>query len=230
MRVLSIEPDGATAQSITLMLRSEGFVVQHTDLGEEGIDLGRLYDYDVILLALNLPDISGYEVLHVLRRSNVKTPIVILSGLAGIEDQVKGLGMGADAYLTKPFHKDLLVAHMYAVVRRSKGHAQSIVRAGDLAVNFSTRRVHIRNQEIFLTGKEYQLLELLAIRLGTTVDKAMALMHLYGDNQPEGKIIDVFICKIRKKIEGVAGEIEYIETVWGKGFRLRSPIVEASAA
>jgi DNA-binding response OmpR family regulator len=100
MRVLLIEDDSATAQSIELMLKSEGFNVYTTDLGEEGVDLGKLYDYDIILLDLNLPDMSGYEVLKSLRVSKVGTPILILSGLAGIEDKVKGLGFGADDYMT----------------------------------------------------------------------------------------------------------------------------------
>lgn len=114
MRVLLIEDDSATAQSIELMLQSEGFNVYKTDLGEEGVDLGKIYDYDIILLDLNLPDMSGYEVLKTLRVSKVQTPILILSGLAGIEDKVRGLGFGADDYMTKPFHKDELVARIHA--------------------------------------------------------------------------------------------------------------------
>src|ERR1700681_3235732 len=98
MRVLLIEDDSATARSIELMLKSEGFNVYTTDLGEEGVDLGKLYDYDIILLDLNLPDVSGFEVLRTLRVSKVRTPILILSGLGSIEDRVKGLGFGADDY------------------------------------------------------------------------------------------------------------------------------------
>ena len=143
MRVLLIEDDTATAQSIELMLKSEGFNVYTTDLGEEGVDLGKLYDYDIILLDLNLPDMSGYEVLKTLRVSKVNTPILILSGLAGIEDKVKGLGFGADDYMTKPFHKDELVARIHAVVRRSKGHAQSVITTGDLVVNLDTKTVEV---------------------------------------------------------------------------------------
>src|SRR5215831_2672431 len=114
MRVLLIEDDSATAQSIELMLKSESFNVYTTDLGEEGVDLGKLYDYDIILLDLNLPDMSGFEVLRTLRVSKVKTPILILTGLAGIEQKVRGLGFGADDYLTKPFHKDELVPEQWA--------------------------------------------------------------------------------------------------------------------
>jgi CheY-like chemotaxis protein len=128
MRVLLIEDDSATAQSIELMLKSEGFNFSTTDLGEEGVDLGKLYDYDIILLDLNLPDMSGFEVLRSLRVAKVVTPILVLSGLVGIEDKVKGLGFGADDYMTKPFHKDELVARIHAIVRRSKGHAQSVIR------------------------------------------------------------------------------------------------------
>ena len=201
MRVLLIEDDSATAQSIELMLKSENFNVYTTDLGEEGVDLGKLYDYDIILLDLNLPDMSGYEVLRTLRVAKVKTPILILSGLAGIEDKVKGLGFGADDYLTKPFHKDELVARIHAIVRRSKGHAQSVITTGDLVVNLDTKTVEVAGARVHLTGKEYQMLELLSLRKGTTLTKEMFLNHLYGGmDEPELKIIDVFICKLRKKL------------------------------
>jgi two-component system, cell cycle response regulator CtrA len=222
MRVLLIEDDSATAQSIELMLKSEGFNIYTTDLGEEGIDLGKLYDYDIILLDLNLPDMSGFEVLKSLRVSKVNTPILILSGLAGIEDKVRGLGFGADDYMTKPFHKDELVARIHAVVRRSKGHAQSVIATGDLIVNLDTKTVEVSGQRVHLTGKEYQMLELLSLRKGTTLTKEMFLNHLYGGmDEPELKIIDVFICKLRKKLAMAAGGRNYIETVWGRGYVLR---------
>ena len=186
MRVLLIEDDSATAQSIELMLQSEGFNVYTTDLGEEGVDLGKLYDYDIILLDLNLPDMSGYEVLKTLRVSKVQTPILILSGLAGIEDKVRGLGFGADDYMTKPFHKDELVARIHAIVRRSKGHAQSVIETGELKVNLDTKTVEVNNQRVHLTSKEYQMLELLSLRKGTTLTKEMFLNHLYGGmDEPE---------------------------------------------
>jgi two-component system, cell cycle response regulator CtrA len=204
MRVLLIEDDSAVAQSIELMLKSESFNVYTTDLGEEGVDLGKLYDYDIILLDLNLPDMSGYDVLKQLRVSKIKTPILILSGLAGIEDKVKGLGVGADDYMTKPFHKDELVARIHAIVRRSKGHAQSVIQTGDLVVNLDTKTVEVGGQRVHLTGKEYQMLELLSLR-------------------PELKIIDVFICKLRKKLANASEGRNFIETVWGRGYVLREP-------
>ena len=201
MRVLLIEDDSAMAQSIDLMLKSEGFNVYSTDLGEEGVDLGKLYDYDIILLDLNLPDMSGFEVLKHLRVAKVQTPILILSGTSTIENKVKGLGVGADDYLTKPFHKDELVARIHAIVRRSKGHSQSVINTGKLTVNLDTKTVEVQGSRVHLTGKEYQMLELLSLRKGTTLTKEMFLNHLYGGmDEPELKIIDVFICKLRKKL------------------------------
>ncbi len=224
MRVLLIEDDSSIAQSIELMLKSESFNVYTTDLGEEGVDLGKLYDYDIILLDLNLPDMSGFEVLRSLRISKVKTPILILSGIAGIEHKVKALGYGADDYMTKPFHKSELIARIHAIVRRSQGHAQSIVQTGDLIVNVDAKTVHIKQIRVNLTGKEYQMLELLSLRRGTTITKEMFLSQLYGGmDEPEIKIIDVFMCKIRKKLAIASGGKDYIETVWGRGYLLREP-------
>src|ERR1700740_1989706 len=231
MRVLLIEDDSATAQSIELMLKSESFNVYTTDLGEEGIDLGKIYDYDIILLDLNLPYMSGFEVLRSLRVSKVKTPILILSGLAGIEDKVRGLGFGADDYLTKPFHKDELVARIQAIVRRSKGHAQSVIATGDLVVNLDQKTVEVAGVRVHLTSKEYQMLELLSLRKGTTLTKEMFLNHLYGGiDEPELKIIHVFICKLRKKLAMANTGQHYIETVWGRGYVLRDPKEEQAAA
>jgi two-component system cell cycle response regulator CtrA len=227
MRVLLVEDDPATTQSIELMLKSESFNVFTTDLGAEGVDLGKLYDYDIILLDLNLPDMSGYEVLHSLRVSKIKTPILILSGIAGIEDKVKGLGFGADDYMTKPFHKDELVARIQAIVRRSKGHAQSVINTGDLTVDLDQKTVHVGGARVHLTGREYQMLELLSLRKGTTLTKEMFLNQLYGGmDEPEIKIIDVFVCKLRKKLANASGGKDYIETIWGRGYVLREPSEE----
>lgn len=224
MRVLLIEDDSATAQSIELMLKSEGFNVYTTDLGEEGIDLGKIYDYDLILLDLNLPDMSGLDVLRQLRVAKINTPIMILSGTAEIDTKVKSFGGGADDYMTKPFHKDELVARIHAVVRRSKGHAQSVIRTGDIVVNLDAKTVEVNSNRVHLTGKEYQMLELLSLRKGTTLTKEMFLNHLYGGmDEPELKIIDVFICKLRKKLATATLGAHYIETVWGRGYVLRDP-------
>ncbi len=224
MRVLLIEDDLSMAQSIELMLRNANLNVYSTDLGEEGIDLAKLYDYDLILLDLNLPDMTGYEVLRKLRVAKVDTPILILSGLDETENKIKGFGFGADDYLTKPFNRDELIARIHAIVRRSKGHAQSIIETGKIKVNLDAKTVEVDGQAVHLTGKEYQMLELLSLRKGTTLTKEMFLNHLYGGmDEPELKIIDVFICKLRKKLSSATGGENYIDTVWGRGYVLRDP-------
>jgi two-component system cell cycle response regulator CtrA len=224
MRVLLVEDDSSVAKSIQLMLQSDGYIVDATDLGEDGLEIGKLYDYDIIILDLMLPDIDGYEVLRRLRAARVTTPILILSGLTELDHKIKGLGFGADDYLTKPFDKRELVARIQAIVRRSKGHSDSVIRTGRLTVNLDTRTVEIDSHPLHLTGKEYGILELLSLRKGTTLTKEMFLNHLYGGmDEPELKIIDVFVCKLRKKLATASAGENYIETVWGRGYVLRDP-------
>ena len=224
MRVLLVEDDPSTAKSIELMLSHANLNVYSTDLGEEGIDLAKLYDYDLILLDINLPDMNGHEVLRQLRISWIETPILILSGEDGTESQLKGFGFGADDYMTKTFHREELVARIHAIIRRSKGHAQSIIKTGVIAVNLDAKTVEVDSSPVHLTGKEYQMLELLSLRKGTTLTKEMFLNHLYGGmDEPELKIIDVFICKLRKKLTEATGGDNHIETVWGRGYVLRDP-------
>ena len=222
MRILLVEDDPMVATSIELMLRSAGYEVQSVAAGEEGVHLGSRNKYDIILLDLNLPDISGYDVLRALRSSKIDTPILILSGFTGIENKVKGLGFGADDYLTKPFHKDELTARIQAILRRSAAPIESVVRCGDLVINLEEQRALIANSPVALTNKEFKMLELLALRLGGTITKEMFLNHLYGGmDEPEMKIIDVFICKVRRKLADASGGQQFIETVWGRGYALR---------
>ncbi len=231
MRVLLVEDDSSTAKSIELMLHSEGFIVDTTDLGEDGLEIGKLYDYDIILLDLMLPDIDGYEVLRRLRAARVNTPILILSGLTELDHKIKGLGFGADDYLTKPFDKRELIARIQAIVRRSKGHSDSVIKTGRLTVNLDTRTVTVDDRPLHLTGKEYGILELLSLRKGTTLTKEMFLNHLYGGmDEPELKIIDVFVCKLRKKLAQATDTDSYIETVWGRGYVLRDPVGEGNTS
>ena len=159
-----------------------------------------------------------------LRAAKVQTPVLILSGRTDPTDKVRGLVGGADDYLAKPFNKAELVARIQAIVRRSKGHAESIIRTGKLVVNMDARSVDVDGKRLHVTGKEYSILELLSLRKGTTLTKEMFLDHLYGGmDEPELKIIDVFICKLRKKLVEATGGEHYIETVWGRGYVLKDP-------
>ncbi len=222
MRVLLIEDDKTVSQNIALILKKEGMVVDTSYLGEDGIEVAKIYEYDIIILDLLLPDMEGYDVLKRLRTAHIDTPVLILSGLTTPDKKVKGFGCGADDYLTKPFDRTELVARVNAIVRRAKGHADPIVRTGGMEINLNSKVVTIDGKVLNLTSKEYALFELLALRKGTTINKEQFLNHLYGGmDEPEMKIIDVFLCKIRRKIEKLTKNDDYIQTVWGRGYILK---------
>src|SRR5882757_8270531 len=143
MRVLLVEDDSSTAKAIELSLASEGIICDTTELGEEGLEIGKIYDYDIIILDLLLPDIEGYEVLRRWRAAKVTTPVLILTGLSDLDNKIKGLGFGADDYLTKPFDRRELVARIHAIIRRSKGHSDSVISTGKLRVNLDARTVEV---------------------------------------------------------------------------------------
>ena len=230
MRALVVEDDPVSAKLIEAALQTENIVFEPTDRGEEGIELAKLYDFDIIILDLRLPDVDGYEVVRRLRASRIQTPVLILSGRTDPTDKVRGLTNGADDYLTKPFNKAELLARIHAIVRRSKGHSESVIRTGKMLVNMDSRSVEVDGWRLHVTGKEYNILELLSLRKGQTLTKEMFLDHLYGGiDEPELKIIDVFICKLRKKIATATGGNNYIETVWGRGYVLKDPIEVAKS-
>ncbi len=230
MRALLVEDDTSTAESIEMMLRSDGYDVDVTDLGEECLEIGKQTDYDVIILDMMLPDIDGFEVLRRLRAARVHAPILILSGLDDLDHKVKGLRFGADDYLTKPFHKSEFIARIRAILRRSKGHSDCIVRTGKLSVNLDAHTVEVDNEPLHQTRKEYEILELLSLRKGTTLTKETFLVHLYGGiDEPNLKIIDVFVCKLRKKIAAATGGMHYIKTAWNRGYELCEPTSLAEA-
>ena len=226
MRILSVEDDPTTSRALELMLTHASFNVYCIDNGTDCVDLAKLYDYDLILLDLNLPDMSGLEALRQLRAQRVETPVMALTGCDDTESKLKFFGFGGDDYMTKPFHREELIARIHAIIRRSKGHSQSIICTGKISVNLDDKTVEVGGKSVHLTVKEYQMLELLSLRKGTTLTKEMFLNNLYGgtnEPEPELKIIDVFICKLRKKLSEATGGENYIETVWGRGYRLRDP-------
>jgi two-component system cell cycle response regulator CtrA len=221
-RVLLIEDDAASAASTELDLAADGIICDRVEYGLEGVDMAKIYDYDMILLDLMLSDIDGYEVLLRLRSLKINIPVLILSGLTSTDQKIKGLGYGADDYLTKPFNSGELIARIKAIVRRSKGHSESVIRFDKVAINLDTRKVEVDGKSVQLTNKEYAILELLVMRKGTVITKEMFLNHLYGGvEEPAMKIVDVFVCKLRKKLADKAGGTNYIETVWGRGYMLK---------
>jgi two-component system cell cycle response regulator CtrA len=225
VRILLIEDDTPTAKSIEALLKKDGLTVDSTNFGQYGVEIGKIYDYDGIVLDLMLPDIDGVEVIKKLRSSNVKTPVVVLSGISESKNKITCLDIGADDYITKPFEGKELVSRIQAVVRRSKGHAESTIKIGRMSVNLQDKRVEIDGNVVHLTGKEYSILELLCLRKGATLTKDMFLNHLYGGmDEPELKIIDVFVCKLRKKLMDALGGESYIETVWGRGYTIKDMI------
>jgi two-component system cell cycle response regulator CtrA len=221
MHILLVEDNPVAAKSIELKLTADGHNVFTTDLGEDAIELADLYDYDLILLDLDLADMTGIEALRAIRLKKVETPVIILTATGDIDTKVKTLTAGADDFITKPFHKAELAARINAVVRRSRGHSESIIRTGDIALNIDTRSAEVAGMPIHLTPSEYKVLELLSLRKNSVLTKEMCLNHLYnGLKEPEVKIIDVFICKLRKKLAEASGSSQ-IETVWGGGYMLR---------
>lgn len=225
MRVLLAEDDASLARALSLTLRSAGAVVDQADLGEEALELVRHYDYDIMILDLMLPDIEGYEVVRRMRSARIGTPVLILSGLSRPQAKVKGLGAGADDFITKPYDSSELLARMQALVRRSRGLSQCRLQLGILEINLDSKEVTISGKLMHLTGKEYAILELLALRKGFILTKEAFLNHLYGGmDEPEIKIVDVFICKLRKKL-AQAGVLNLIGTVWGRGYMIRDTTI-----
>lgn len=223
MRVLQIEDDAVTAMSVELMLRAEGFTVYTTDLGEEGADLARHEAYDAIILDLTLPDIAGLEVLRRLRAAKVATPVMVVTGHTDVAVKVKAFAAGGDDFLPKPFHKDEMVARLRALIRRSAGAICEVLAAGPIELDLGGRMVRVAGEPVHLTGREYQMLELLMLRKGVALSKDAFFNHLYGGrDEPDFKIVDVFICKLRKKLaaQGGAAVGRQIETIWGRGYRI----------
>ena len=220
MRVLLIEDDAMAAETLALAFSAERCSTHTTGLGEEGVALAKLYDYDIILLDLNLPDMTGFDVLVILRAANVHTPVLVVSSNDDSATRVRALDLGADDYVTKPFDRSELMARVRAVVRRSKGHSQSIIKTGELAVNLDAKTVETDGVPLHVTPKEYEILELLSLRKGLPVSKEMFLNHLYGGlDEPDPRVIDVYVCALRKKLSTASGK-EYISTLWGRGYRL----------
>ncbi len=224
MRVLVVDDDPITKSLVEKAFDRHSWVVEPADGADDALELAKLYDYDIILMDLRLPDSSGLEAIRRLRAADVGTPVVMLSAVTEQQAKIESLIAGADDYMIKPFDGEELRARVQAIVRRSKGHAASVIRVGRMTLDLDARKVEIDGKPLHVTGKEYSILELLSLRKGMTLTKETFLDHLYGGmDEPEHKIIDVFICKLRKKIAALTGDDPAIETVWGRGYTLKDP-------
>ena len=221
MRTLIIEDDPIMAKAVELSLAQEGIVSDIATTGKVGIEKGRIYDYDMILLNLILPDTNGYNVLQSLRSGKMKTPIIIVSTLSSVEHKIKALNMGADDFIAKPFDSGELIARINSVIKRSQIYSESVVRFDKVAINLNTQTVDVDGTQIHLTHKEFAILELLAMRKGTFLTKEMFLNHLYNSmDTPDNSTFNVFVCKLRKKLSEASGGVNYIQTVWGRGYMI----------
>lgn len=221
MRVLVVDDDMQTSKGLRDFFRSKGAAIDLAETGEDALDLARHYEYDLILLDVLLPDMEGYDVLRKLRSAKIGTPVLMMSGLARAQAKIKGLELGADDYITKPYEREEVLARANAVIRRSRGYSHNVISAGRLQINIESMEVSVDKKIVHLTGKEYSILELLVLRKGIALTKEIFLNHLYGGlDEPDGKIIDVFICKLRKKLSSV-GLNDLITTVWGKGYMIK---------
>lgn len=227
MRILIVEDDVVMVRVLRRILDGPGRDLHTSAFGEDAVELAKMYEYDIIVLDVQLPDTSGFEVLRRLRAAKVNTPVLVLSGLCELQNKIDGFELGATDYVVKPFQRDELVARLNAIVRRTKGHAHPNITIGELAVNLEAKSVEVNGKPVRLTGTEYAIVELLALRRGQPVTKEMLLDHLYGiGSDAEPKVIDSFMYKLRKKLAEATCGRDYIETAWGRGYTLREPTGE----
>lgn len=221
MRILIAESDPGTANALSTMLKNASYTIDHTQSGEEAIEMLRHYDYDLFITELALNGQEGYEIIRRLRRAQIRVPVMVLSGMMRPQAKVRAFSIGADDYVVKPYDNDELLARVQALIRRARGFSEPRLRVGPLELNLESRMVTVNGQTLHLTGKEYAILELLVIRKGAVLTKDTFLNHLYGGiDEPEMKIIDVFICKLRRKLQN-CGVDNLISTVWGRGYIMR---------
>ena len=227
MRILVVEPDVMMKKRLEVALTAAGFNVESVSNGEDALDLARSFEFSVMVSELNLPDLHGFDLLKRIRGAKVKTPLLVLSTVDSIDAKVAAFSHGADDYVTKPFHPGELSARLRALVRRSSGHADRTVRTGGLAIDLDAKTVELDGAAVDLTAKEYAVLELLALRRGRPITKEMFLDHVYGHtDEPISKVIDVYICRLRKKLATTTTGESYIGTLRGRGYVLREPEVE----
>jgi DNA-binding response OmpR family regulator len=221
MRVLLIEDHKPLQRALKQGLEEEGFAVDAASDGEEGDFKARSAEYDVIILDVMLPREDGLSLLQRWRKSGLTTHVLILTARGGIEDKVRGLNLGADDYLTKPFELEELLARLRALIRRGHQVKTPVLRIQDLEIDTSSRSVKRGDQAIHLTPREYALLEFLAFHRGTVVTRTMIWEHLYDErDENTSNVVDVYIRYLRNKIDK-GFDPPLILTRWGEGYLLR---------
>lgn len=217
MRLLMIEKHTSLAAS---QLSDDRLSIVSADTADDALSMLRHGCYDLVLVSIASLGPDGLHFIRRFRTTRDDTPLVALTGNRA-DDRIRALSLGADDAIAQPVDLSELRARITAVVRRNNGYSQSAIRMGELSVCLETREVRFRDRPVHLTGKEYSTLELLMLRKGTVVTKEMFLNHLYsGMDEPEMKIIDVFISKLRRRLER-AGLEDFIGTVWGRGYIIR---------
>lgn len=221
MKILLIEDDPRIADTVIRALKRARMTYEHASTGEEGVELALLYPYSVIVLDLGLPDIEGHEVLRRLRDRSNTTPVLILSGRNDVDNKLRGLDSGADDYMIKPFSRDEMISRINAIVRRAAGASAQHLTVGPVVLDLSTREVYVNGEHVPLSRREFEITELMMLRAGATLSKEAFLNHVYtGLECPDPKIIDVFVCKIRKKLAAANDGDHLIHTVWGRGYKM----------
>jgi two-component system cell cycle response regulator CtrA len=230
MLILRVGRISISGGNDTQLLRKHGISSEHTESGRDSLEFLRLYDYDLVLMDLDLPDMPGHEAVRLARAAGLSTPSIILAEAASPQTKVKALDQGADDFVTAPCHPDELLARVRAVVRRSQGHANSVLRLGPVELSLDRHEVRVNGQKLSVSRREFGVLELLFLKQGVILNKNAFLNHLYtGMEEPEMKTIDVIICRLRKKL-AVAGVPNLIDTVWGCGYILREPQITIEPA
>lgn len=221
MRVLLIEDYTPLQKSLSKGLREAGFAVDATGDGEEGLWYALGNDYDVIILDLMLPGLDGLSILKKIRAKGKQSHVLVLTAKDTVEDRVRGLDLGADDYLIKPFEFEELLARIRALIRRCYQEKNPSIHVSDLQIHTTSRRVWRKKEEVHLTQREYALLEYLAMRAGEPVSRRDIWEHLYEfQSEATSNVVDVYIGYLRKKIDR-PGEARLIHTVRGYGYVLR---------
>lgn len=222
MKILLIEDDDNLREVLEKRLKEEGFVVESADNGEDGLYLGKEFEYDLAIIDLGLPKVSGMEVIQTLRDEELSYPILVLTARGSWQDKVMGLDAGADDYLVKPFHFPELLARVNALVRRSAGFSTPELICGYVTLNTTTGEVKSNDKIIDLTSYEYKVLEYLMMHQGKVVSKSTLTEHIYHqDYDRDSNVIEVFVGRLRRKIQLKESKQKVIETLRGRGYRMR---------